>query len=39
MPVKKLKGFLDASGAKYVSIVHSKAYTAQEIAATTQAGL
>jgi Ala-tRNA(Pro) deacylase len=35
MPVKKLKEFLDSSGVKYVSIVHSMAYTAQEIAATT----
>jgi Ala-tRNA(Pro) deacylase len=35
MPVKKLKEFLDSSGVRYVSIVHSMAYTAQEIAATT----
>lgn len=35
MPVKKLKEFLDTSGVRYVSIVHSMAYTAQEIAATT----
>ena len=35
MPVKKLKDFLDDRGVKYVSIAHSKAYTAQEIAATT----
>ena len=32
MPVKKLKEFLDSHGVKYVSIVHSRAYTAQEIA-------
>ena len=35
MPVKKLKEFLDANGVKYVSISHSLAYTAQEIAALT----
>lgn len=34
MPVKKLKEFLDANGVKYVSIIHSKAYTAQEVAAS-----
>ena len=33
MPSKKLKAFLDESGVKYVSIQHSKAFTAQEIAA------
>ena len=32
MPVKKLKNFLDSNKIKYVSISHSKAYTAQEIA-------
>jgi Ala-tRNA(Pro) deacylase len=35
MPVKKLREFLDAKQIKYVSIVHSMAYTAQEIAATS----
>ena len=35
MPVKKLRDFLDDHGIKYVSIAHSKAYTAQEIAAKT----
>ena len=35
MPVKKLKDFLDDHRIKYVSIAHSRAYTAQEIAATT----
>jgi Ala-tRNA(Pro) deacylase len=35
MPVKKLKEFLDTEGIKYVSIVHSAAYTAQEVAAST----
>lgn len=35
MPVQKLKEFLDAQGVKYVSISHSLAYTAQEIAALT----
>lgn len=35
MPVRKLKEFLDREGIKYVSIVHSTAYTAQEVAAST----
>jgi Ala-tRNA(Pro) deacylase len=35
MPVKKLREFLDTQAIKYVSIVHSMAYTAQEIAATS----
>jgi len=34
MPVKKLKEFLDKERIKYVSIVHSTAYTAQEVAAS-----
>ncbi len=34
MPVKKLKEFLDRERVKYVSIVHSPAYTAQEVAAS-----
>jgi Ala-tRNA(Pro) deacylase len=34
MPVTKLKEFLDAQGVKYVSIKHSQAYTAQEVAAS-----
>lgn len=35
MPVsKKLKGFLDENKVKYVVVAHSKAYTAQEIAAS-----
>lgn len=34
MPVKKLKEFLDQQRVKYVSIVHSPAYTAQEVAAS-----
>src|SRR5256714_15533384 len=34
MPVKKLKDFLDREKIKYVSIVHSTAYTAQEVAAS-----
>lgn len=33
MPVKKLKDFLDSEKVKYVSMVHSPAFTAQEIAA------
>jgi Ala-tRNA(Pro) deacylase len=32
MPVKKLKEFLDSHHVKYVSISHSPAFTAQEIA-------
>jgi Ala-tRNA(Pro) deacylase len=34
MPVRKLKEFLDTEKVKYVSIVHSPAYTAQEVAAS-----
>jgi Ala-tRNA(Pro) deacylase len=33
MPSKKLKSFLDENNIKYISIRHSSAYTAQEIAA------
>lgn len=33
MPVKKLKDFLDKNKVKYVSMIHSPAYTAQQIAA------
>lgn len=33
MPVRKLKDFLDGEGVKYVTVTHSVAYTAQEIAA------
>ncbi len=33
MPIKKLKAFLDEHNIKYVTINHSSAYTAQEIAA------
>ena len=33
MPVKKLKDFLDKEKIRYVTISHSPAYTAQEIAA------
>jgi len=32
MATKRLKDFLDKNGTRYVSIVHSPAYTAQEIA-------
>ncbi len=32
MPVKRLKDFLDSHNVKYVTINHSPAYTAQEIA-------
>lgn len=34
MPAKKLKEFLDREKIKYVSIMHSTAYTAQEVAAS-----
>ena len=34
MPVKKLKEFLDTNHVKYVSVIHSQAYTAQEVAAS-----
>jgi len=34
MIVKKLKDFLDENGVEYISITHSKAFTAQKIAAT-----
>lgn len=36
MPVAKLKEFLDAEKVKYVTISHSTAYTAQEIAAAAK---
>jgi len=34
MPIQKLKTFLDESQIKYVAIRHSRAYTAQEVAAS-----
>lgn len=34
MPVAKLKEFLDQNGVKYLSVSHSPAFTAQEIAAS-----
>ncbi|PWU16823.1 MAG: deacylase [Verrucomicrobia bacterium] len=34
MPVRALKQFLDKEKIKYISIVHSTAYTAQEVAAS-----
>jgi len=34
MPIKKLKDFLDSKGIKYVTISHSTAYTANEVAAS-----
>ena len=34
MPAKQIKDFLDSNKIKYVSITHSSAYTAQEIAAS-----
>ena len=35
MPGSRLKEFLDSENIKYITIAHSPAYTAQEIAATT----
>lgn len=35
MPVNKLKAYLDEHNVRYVTISHSKAYTAQEIAAVS----
>lgn len=35
MPLRKLKEFLETHNIKYVTISHSQAFTAQEIAATT----
>lgn len=34
MPVEKLKTFLNENDVKYVRIMHSRAYTAQEVAAS-----
>lgn len=34
MPVQKLTGFLDENDVKYVTIAHSQAFTAQEVAAS-----
>jgi Ala-tRNA(Pro) deacylase len=34
MPVEKLKKYLDGRNVKYVTIIHSSAYTAQEVAAS-----
>ncbi|MGI9534090.1 MAG: aminoacyl-tRNA deacylase [Thermodesulfobacteriota bacterium] len=34
MPVEKLKNFLDENNIKYISVKHSEAFTAQEIAAS-----
>ena len=34
MPVKKLKDFLELNEIKYMTVVHSTAYTSQEIAAS-----
>ena len=34
MPAKKLQDYLDSKNIKYVTISHSRAYTAQEIAAS-----
>jgi Uncharacterized conserved protein len=35
VPVKELKQFLDENNIKYVTVTHSTAYTAQEVAALT----
>lgn len=34
MPVKRLKDYLDDNNIRYVTLTHSRAYTAQEIAAS-----
>ncbi len=34
MPMQQLKEFLDKEGVRYVTIQHSRAYTAQEVAAS-----
>ncbi len=34
MPLRKLKDFLDSNDIKYVTISHSTAYTANEVAAS-----
>lgn len=34
MPVKKLKEFLDSNKVKYITISHSEAFTAQQVAAS-----
>lgn len=34
MPVRKLKEFLDSQSVKYVTLTHSPAYSAQEVAAS-----
>ena len=34
MPVRKLKAFLDQEKIRYINIIHSTAYTAQEVAAS-----
>jgi len=34
MPIKKLREYLDSNDIKYVTISHSRAYTAQEVAAS-----
>jgi Ala-tRNA(Pro) deacylase len=34
MPTKKLKEFLDSNNVQYVAMSHSKAYTAQQVAAS-----
>ncbi|HEY6168299.1 MAG TPA: YbaK/EbsC family protein [Verrucomicrobiae bacterium] len=34
MPAKKIKEYLDQNGVKYVTLIHSPAYTAQEVAAS-----
>jgi Ala-tRNA(Pro) deacylase len=38
MPTRSLREFLDANSVKYVTLAHSPAYTAQEIAAAAHVG-
>src|SRR5512135_778119 len=34
MPIRKIKEYLDSKGIRYITVTHSPAYTAQEIAAS-----
>ncbi len=38
MPVRKMKEFLDREKVKYISMIHSPAYTAQEVAQSAHIG-
>ncbi len=34
MPIRKIKEYLDSKGIRYITVTHSPAYTAQEVAAS-----